>query len=363
MGAQQRPIFVPRKIIFFTIILSSVPKKTHMMEADTDSNPNVRSELDHAGRLLNNVIDQLHTPEKDGRSSISSSSLKMSDGGRSGGRTPSSQQRREAEEFPWSHDVYSLGKEPSPRRKKKTSAGHTRGLWHLLMTLVVGVLYGVVIASSGCMMVAHVGLLDRVVPPQGWERFSKATDMYRAHMAPVLEAYVVPYARVAHEEVCTRRVHPYIMRVRDVTTSSVKDIASAVERIVADIKEKMRSSAPNLALKPSSSSSTSLVALVPSDGRKKSSGSELLQFIQKKFATIGQNMVFWGRPMRTEDASPDAIAMFLQRHVIPQSVMNVTPAWVLYSIIQPLAVFISTVGGLSLALVVLALVMKKTEQD
>jgi hypothetical protein len=123
--------------------------------------------------------------------------------------------------------------------------------------------------------------------------------------------------------------------------------------------------------KPSSASSAStsplsssaLVALVPSDGKKKPSGSDLLQFMQKKFATIGQNMVFWGRPMRTEDTSPDPVATFLQRHVIPQSLMNVTPSWVLYSIIQPLAVFISTVGGLSLALVVLAFVMKKTEQD
>lgn len=330
------------------------------MESDSESNSNVRSMLDHAGRMFNDAADQLHTPEKEARNSISSSSRKMSDAGRSTGKTVSSQQRREAEEFPWSHDVYSLGK-ASSSRPKSTSVHHTRGFWHLLMTLIVGVLYGVVIASSGCMMVAHVGLMERVVPPHGWERFSKAVDMYRVHVEPVLEEYVVPYAKVAHDEVCTHRVNPYIVRVRDVTVSSFKEVTSVAKKFLADIKEKMRDTVPSSTL-PSPSSS-SLVALVPSDGKKKPSRSDLLHFIQNKFARIGQNMVFWGRPMRTEDTSPDPIAKFLQQHVIPQSVMNVTPSWVLYSIIQPLAVFLSTVGGLSLAMMVLAVVMKKTEQD
>lgn len=335
--------------------------RTHVMESDSESNSDVRSMLDHAGRMINDAVDQLHTPEKDARNSISSSSRKMSDAGRSTGKTVFSQQRREAEEFPWSHDVYSLGK-ASSSRTKKTSARHTRGFWHLLMTLIVGVLYGVVIASSGCMMVAHVGLMERVVPPQAWERFSRALDMYRDNLEPVLEEYVVPYAKVAHDEVCTRRVNPYIARARDVTASSLKELTSVVHKFVADVKEKMRDTVPSSASSPPPSSS-SLVALVPSDEKKKPSGSDLLQFIQNKFARIGQNMVFWGRPMRTEDTSPDPIAKFLQQHVIPQSVMNVTPPWVFYSIIQPLAVFISTVGGLSLAMVVLAIVMKKTEQD
>lgn len=207
-----------------------------MMEGAPDPQ-GVRSLMDQAGRLLDSAAEQLKTPRK----------TNSTNGSRFGViSTPGSAKKRESVEFPASHEVKrgNVGRKlemPDDHEDSEscTDDTYTKSSRGVIGMVVIACLYVSLCAGTGCMLVAHGEVLDRVISPGMHEILQERMGIVKHYYDDVIpdtyKEIVRPVPGYIYREVCVKKVHPLMQVVRQAVQTVLAHVS--LDTITSNAKE------------------------------------------------------------------------------------------------------------------------------
>lgn len=343
----------------------------------------MRSLIDQAGKLFDNAVEQLKTPHK-GKSYDYDHEAASENGSTSGfpvrnaqyhSSTSGSLHKREAEEFPTSHDVCSTSSASVERRngglagtrrnlvfsdttsedsteglpRRGVKGKRRRGISSCISAAILLVMYTSIATGTSCMLVAHVGMIPNVqiikripLPDQG--PLKEILDASGHVISKYTSQYITPYAHILHHGVCVERVNPALRAVRENVVKAYGDLMQFIEEQYSKhmSKEKENSSDDHL--------------VVYKDMTQKPPSS-----VASRLASMIRFQAPWWIQPRTRAAS-DPLAIF-----VTKTLSQFLPAqgrfssFIIHAIIEPVAVVVSSLGGLVIAAYLILYFLKRLD--
>lgn len=348
---------------------------------DSARDSHVRSLIDQAGKLFDNAVEQLKTPRKD--SSYTGDHETASENGSTTGvpvnnlryhsSTPGSLHKREAEEFPSSHDVYSMSSVSTTRNnvelagtrrnlvfsdttsedsteglpRRRIQGKRRRGIISYIFVALLLVMYVIIATGTSCMVVAHVGMVPDVqiikripLPVQG--PLKEILDTSGRVISEHTSQYINPYARMLHHEVCVERVNPVLHFVREKVVKAYSDLKQLVEeQYWKHISHEEENSSENN------------VAVYKDVTQKPPS------IFSSRLASMIRFQAPWWLQPRTRAAS-DPLAIFVTKTLSPfLPAEGRLSSFIIHAVVEPIAVVVSSLGGMVIAAYLMLYFLKR----